>query len=145
MEFSIREAVPGDESAIAGLSAQLGYKADPAQFGERIASFAGLDSHMVYVAVSRDGRVVGWIETQESDSLVSGLSASITGLVVDASCRRAGVGRKLVQQAADWAVRRGFDSIGVRSNAAREGAHDFYPSLGFTLVKTQHNYRLELD
>jgi len=45
-----------------------------------------------------------------------------------------------VADAGQWALAQGFETIGVRSNVAREGSHPFYESLGYERAKTQHVY-----
>ena len=47
-------------------------------------------------------------------------------------------------QVAGWAQQTHFNLVRVRSNVSRQESHQFYPALGFKLVKTQHTYVLEL-
>lgn len=59
--------------------------------------------------------------------------AHISALVVDERFRRYGVARALVDSAVSWAHARhcvGLELI-CGLNAAREGAHRFYPAMGF--------------
>lgn len=73
-------------------------------------------------------------------TLESGERIEIVGLVVSAAVRQGGVGRRLVDDAEQWAVSQGFDTIGVRSNVARAESHPFYERLGYVRGKTQHVY-----
>ena len=57
----------------------------------------------------------------------------------------AGVGRLLVEAAEEWALERGFDIMGVRSNTLRLDAHAFYEHLGYRVVKTQKAFRKRLN
>lgn len=141
LDITIREAVEADATQVALLSSQLGYPADSAAIAERLVRIADSIDSVVFVAVANESNLVGWIEVKETEALVSGRTAGISGLVVDERFRRVGIGRKLVGRAEEWTRERGFDRIGVRSDAAREGSHDFYPSIGFELVKTQRIYR----
>jgi uncharacterized damage-inducible protein DinB len=64
--------------------------------------------------------------------------------VVDPSCRRQGVGGRLVEAVETWAMARGLDVIVVRSNVTRRESHPFYERHGYTRAKTQHAYRKSL-
>jgi ribosomal protein S18 acetylase RimI-like enzyme len=55
----------------------------------------------------------------------------ITALVVDAEARRLGVGRTLIDRAANYFRDRGCVHIEVTSADHRPGAHAFYRSVGF--------------
>lgn len=144
MEAVLRPAEARDVPRLAELSGQLGYPGSEKEFAARLESIRQSGATGVLVA-EIDGDVVGWIQVSELEpSLVSGRSAQIVGLVVDELFRRAGVGRRLIAGAEAWARSRGHATLSVRSNAAREGAHDFYPRLGFELKKTQRSYAKKL-
>lgn len=140
LEISVREAVLEDAPVIATLCAQLGYSVTLPEIQERLLRYIEGDNVLIAVAVDLENRVLGWMQVAESDSLVDGVGVQIQGLVVDQRFRREGIGRILVQEACDWAKSRGYRKIGVRSNAVRKEAHDFYPRLGFSLKKTQRVY-----
>lgn len=143
IDIRLREATLEDAPSLATLCAQLGYAVILTEIVERMPQFIAAEDSWIAVAVDGN-RVLGWMQTQESRSLVDGWSAQIIGLVVDERFRREGIGRALVEGACAWARERGYAEISVRSNAARKGAHDFYPSLGFKLKKTQRCYRKPL-
>ena len=84
--------------------------------------------------------VVGWVSAQRSLTLESGELYEITGLVVSASQRQQGIGKRLVQAAQAWADAQGATTMRVRSNIRRAESHPFYQSLGYMLDKTQHVY-----
>ncbi len=140
IDTTIREAQLEDVPALATLCAQLGYSVTLEELQERLPGFLGREDAWVAVATDSRNRVLGWMQLGETSSLVDGVGAQIMGLVVDERFRRGGVGRRLVAAAREWAKGRGHAQLSVRSNAARKGAHDFYPSLGFRLKKTQHCY-----
>jgi len=58
--------------------------------------------------------------------------AHITALVTDASVRRAGLARALVEASIDWTRSHGCVSLELMCglNPAREAAHEFYPAMG---------------
>ena len=96
------------------------------------------------VAQDLDAAVVGWIHVQGMCSLEGDERGEIWGLVVADSLRRSGVGRLLVEAAEEWAVERGLDIMGVRSNSLRLEARAFYEHLGYKVVKTQNAFRKNL-
>ncbi len=124
---------------VAALSQQLGYPVTPAELEARFERLSGARSHALFVAGEPVG---GWLHVEQRDSLESGESAEIVGLVVDDRRRREGLGRALVARAEVWAKERGLKRLRVRSNVAREESHRFYPALGFRLSKTQRVYEL---
>lgn len=144
LEISVREAQPEDAPLLAALCAQLGYRASLGDIRQKLPEILGRDDTWLAVAMGEGQRVVGWMQVCEQLSLVDGGSAHLAGLVVDERFRRAGIGKMLVDAAMGWAAERGCERLRVRSNAARKEAHDFYPSLGFKLQKTQRCYVKEL-
>jgi GNAT superfamily N-acetyltransferase len=96
------------------------------------------------VAVASGNAVIGWIHLCEARSVESDPRAEITGLVVDSNFRGGGVGRLLVGRGEDWALDRGLEIIGVRSNIIRERTHIFYERLGYAVTKTQKVFRKTL-
>jgi GNAT superfamily N-acetyltransferase len=136
----IRRAGSGDASDIARLSTELGYPATDSGVIERINRLLGSPLHAVFVA-DADETVVGWIAGELRISLETGARAEITGLVVDTTARRAGIGRALVATIERWALENEVDVVLVRSNVTRAEAHPFYVRLGYKQVKTQHSYK----
>lgn len=141
----VRVMIEQDAGAVAALSGQLGYPAAAERIAARFRDVAGDLDAGVFVAVSPDGALAGWIQVYGRRSLESDPHAEIAGLVVDASRRRQGIGRRLVDAAEDWARRHGYSNLKVRSNVARDVAHDFYSGLGFTRIKSQHVYTRVVD
>ena len=98
-------------------------------------------SQFIIVVELTDGPLLGgWLHAAERRSLETGFRVEIAGLVVDAACRRQGVGAALVAAAEVWARSRRAPGVVVRSNAARIESHEFYPALGYERLKTQHQY-----
>jgi GNAT superfamily N-acetyltransferase len=141
MDFRIRGAVAGDAEAVALLSGELGYPAQPRTVAERLCRILARDDQRVVVAELADGRIGGWLQAHSCDALESGFRVEIVGLVVSGALRRRGVGRALVAQAEAWAAAIAAASVVVRSNAARAESHAFFPALGYLPAKHQVVYR----
>jgi GNAT superfamily N-acetyltransferase len=135
----IRRAQIGDVAEMARLSDQLGYPLAPAEMARRLGNLLTNERHHVAVA-ARGERLAGWMHVEHRSTLEGGERAELMGLVIDASARRRGLGRELVDAAERWAVSRGLPTLTVRSNAARELSHPFYEALGYSRDKTQHVY-----
>ncbi len=137
----IRRAVPEDVEAIARLVEQLGGGSDPAGLPARLRRIMDQATQAVFVAEDEgeDG-ACGFVVAEHRIEVQASESVELTALVVDDGTRRQGLGAQLVAAAEAWAMRRGVARIVVRSNVAREAAHDFYPALGYGLLKTQHVY-----
>ena len=142
--ITIRPARAGDALRVAALSEQLGYPASPEEVRDRLTRIAGDEDSAAYVAESSEAGVVGWVHIYKRDLIEVETDAEIGGLVVDESCRREGIGRLLIEQAERWAAERGCRAVSVRSNVVREGAHSFYPNVGYRMVKTQTTFRKDL-
>jgi GNAT superfamily N-acetyltransferase len=136
----VRQATSDDAPSIARLSSQLGYPASDVEMHGRVCSLLNSPTHAVYVATS-ESSVLGWVTGELRLSLETGPRAEITGLVVDATARRVGIGRALVASIEQWALRNRVNMVLVRSNVARAESHPFYAQLGYDQVKTQHSYR----
>ena len=142
--IEVRAADVRDVEALARLAGELGYPSTIEQIRERLESVAGSPNHATFVAETHREGVVGWIQLAEVRVLEIEPRAEITGLVVDARHRSAGVGRLLVERGEEWARANGLRAMGVRSNMIRERAHAFYARLGYAVTKTQKVFRKEL-
>ncbi len=131
--MNIREAIVSDAAALAALSTQLGYPAQPGEAAERLSA---LGTGAVLVAEDA-GAILGWIHVCDIRFFQSPPFAEIGGLVVDEAARGRGVGKLLVEAAVGWAAEQGYGRLRVRSNVVREDAHRFYEREGFRRVKTQ--------
>lgn len=141
--FSIRPADLHDAPELSRLAAELGYVASAEAMRQRLHWLEGRDD-AVLVAAAAGAPLLGWIHLGRRIALESGECAEILGLVVGATARRLGVGKRLVTAAEAWSRNRGLDRIVVRSNAARTESHRFYPALDYALAKSQHVYQKRL-
>ena len=132
--MNVREATAADAAALAALSTQLGYPAQPDEAAERLTALGPEGAVLVAEA---DGAVLGWIHVCGIRFFQSPPFAEVGGLVVDEAARGKGVGKLLVEAGARWAAERGYRKLRVRSNVVREDAHRFYEREGFRRTKTQ--------
>lgn len=132
-----------DAERVAELATQLGYPTTSERVRRRLTQVGQAEDHAVYVAV-RDGRLVGWIHVCARPLVQVDHAAEIEGLVVDEACRGRGIGRLLIRQIEQWTREKGCDTIYVRSNIIREGAHAFYQDLGYENIKTSLTFRKTL-
>ena len=140
----IREATSADVVRIAALAGQLTYASTPAEVSRRLRQLLQDGSHIVFVAEDGAGRVVGWAHVYALQFVGSDPRAEVAGLVVDESCRSAGVGKALMSRVEKWAREKELAAVTLRSNVIREPAHKFYEKLGYKVVKTQHAFRKQL-
>lgn len=142
--MNLRPARQEDATAIASLVAQLGYKAAAPDVADRLARVLARSGQRFIVAES-DGRVLGWVHVEVSESVDTGVFAHVAGLVVDRAYRRQGIGAALMAEAEGWARQQGCAVIRLRSSSTRTPAHRFYEGLGYSNVKTQYSFVKALD
>jgi GNAT superfamily N-acetyltransferase len=135
-EINIRDARPGDEAALAGLAAQLGYATTAETVAERIVKYYGNPEERVIVA-ELGGGVVAWTSASLVDHFYTPRCVEISGLVVDASLRGQGIGAALLGEVKRWAAELGVPNVRLRANVIRTEAHRFYERQGFARVKQQ--------
>jgi len=141
-ELSVRLAEAGDEAAIAHLrwlsdaqhaEALPGYFRTPAA-GVRPAP-RPTPSQPVLVA-TRGEEVVGYLVlllagTPRDPATVPGARARVDALVVAPSARRAGIGKKLIEEASRRALAFGARDLVLTVWSGNDGAEAFYGALGF--------------
>lgn len=142
--LSVRAARIADATVIAELVSQLGYPTTPAQAVARLSRLLQLPDHAVLLAEWEE-KAIGLAHVERRVNLESGERAELMALVVDARCRRTGVGRKLVEAVEGWAASRQLAVMVVRSNVTREASHAFYRQLGYAAVKSQHVYQKSMS
>jgi len=137
MDVSIRKASESDLSAVLRLYAQSGMDNGrvltvdaAAKILQRMATYP---EYAVYVASANDASVVGTFALLVMDNLahMGTPSAVVEDVCVDEQLRGQGIGRAMMRFAMEFARQRGCYKLALSSNAAREGAHAFYRSLGF--------------
>lgn len=94
--------------------------------------------------IAKDGtEIVGMISMSVAQ-MPTGLRSYLEDLVVDASCRRRGVARALMQAAIDHARNTGARTLDMTSRPSRQGAIQLYEELGFQLRQT-NPYRFSFN
>ena len=135
--LSVRPATVADETPALDLLEELfappasrapGYRRERAAAAFRDA-IASTDAD-VLLAVD-DGRAVGLASVYvDLVSMRFGRRCWLEDLVVTASARSRGVGRRLLDAATEWARTHGCTHLGLVSAAARGDAHRFYVANG---------------
>jgi predicted N-acetyltransferase YhbS len=138
----LRRALLGDAAALAELSGELGYPAEPDEIERRLAALPADDD--VWVATAGD-QVVGWIHCSVRRTLVVEPHLEILGNVVGERWGGGGVGRALMARAESSARDRGVSVVRVRSASHRDGAHAFYRGVGYREQKTQRVFVRVVD
>jgi ribosomal protein S18 acetylase RimI-like enzyme len=137
MDLEIRKAAESDLPAVLRLYAQPGMDNGrvltvdvAAKILRRMSAYP---EYAVYVATADNGSVVGTFALLVMDNLahMGAPSAVVEDVCVDERLRGQGIGRAMMRFAMEVARQRGCYKLALSSNAAREGAHAFYRSLGF--------------
>ena len=137
MDVAIQKAAESDLPAVLGLYAQAGMDNGrvlsvdaAAKILRRMATYP---EYAVYVATADDGSVIGTFALLVMDNLahMGTPSAVVEDVCVDERVRGQGIGKAMMRFAMEFARERGCYKLALSSNAAREGAHAFYRSLGF--------------
>ena len=133
--IKIRDATLDDAPALAALSAQLGYTTEAGLLPQRLAWL--IRHHEPVWLAECDDQAVGYLSGQRYITLYLAAGLNITALVVDASHQQLGIGRRLLNHAADYARHHQLAFLRVNSGAHREQAHSFYRRVGFQHEKDQ--------
>ena len=143
--MKIRPARPEDAPALTRLDVQLGYPKgnEPELLPERLARIKALGDELL-VAEQDDGTVVGLAGLHLVHVMHYAKPLGyITSFVTDASVRRQGVGRKLLEAATEWARAKGCYRLSLTSAEHRTDAHAFYPATGFPMTGRRFSKNLD--
>lgn len=146
-----RDATEADLAAVVALLADdpLGATREspgaelPPAYAEAFAAIAADPNNRLIVA-DDEGAVVGCLQL----TFIPGLSrqgmtrALVEAVRVDAACRGAGIGRRMMAWAIERARQRGCGMIQLTSDKSRTDAHRFYEALGF--VRSHEGMKLML-
>ena len=140
-EITIREARAEAAQALARLNREeMGYGYPVDKTKEKLAMLLESGKDKILVA-ELDGAVAGYVHLNDYDVLYADHMKNIMGIAVSSSCRRMGIGRKLLAAAEDWARETGAEAVRLVSGEGRTGAHAFYRSLGYSGNKKQLNLK----
>jgi N-acetylglutamate synthase-like GNAT family acetyltransferase len=129
----IRDARIEDIQALALLMNDLGY---PTNTGEMETRFNKINSHPDYktIVAELNNEVVGMAGLCKGIYYeMDGLYMRILAFVVKESCRKMGIGKKLILAAENWAVEQGLKTILINSGnrVERQASHLFYEQMGY--------------
>ena len=142
--ITIREITAQDAPEIMLLSHQLGYSISHKQTLENIEAVKKSKYHAAFVAIQAQ-QVIGWIGVSYNISLESPPLCEIRGLVVHEQFRGVGTGKMLIEKAKEWSRENGAGKLRVRCNVKRTESFLFYQGAGFTEVKQQKVFEIELN
>jgi ribosomal protein S18 acetylase RimI-like enzyme len=153
---TIRAAVQGDAAAIAAVRVESwrntyrGVIPDAYLDGMRVEDSAGLwarilatpsgDKRIVYVAeseVEAEASVLGFVAAMKLPEAKFGFHAELTGIYLKPEAQRAGIGRRLVAEAARACMAEGAEDMLVWVITQNQAARNFYEKLQAELVAGQ--------
>lgn len=144
MNISFRVATTDDAPVITGFTQQLGYTPSERLTVAYLDEIAVMKDTIVLVATTNNNTPIGRIQVSDMLRLESGRFCEIVGLVVDEQYRGQGIGKQLVEQAKQWCGGRSCSKLRVRTNVTRKDTHRFYTNAGFTEIKEQKMFELEI-
>ena len=143
MQIEVRKMKADDAETVTLLSQQLGYSLSTRQILQNIYLVLKSKDHTAFVAAI-ENRIVGWIGAAQAIMIEVMPHCEITGLVIDENYRGKGIGKMLIEKVEQWAKEKGNDRLSLRCNVKRIEAHSFYEHLGFTEIKQQKNFVLQI-
>ena len=143
MEIIIREISVNDTKEVNALSKQLGYPLSIEQTLQNIKTVLQSKDHTAFVA-EHSNNIVGWIGASQAIMIEVMPYCEINGLVIDEDHRGMGIGKLLIDKVKQWAREKNNNKLGLHCNVKRKEAHLFYEHLGFTEVKQQKNFVIDI-
>lgn len=143
MEIQIESITLQHTPVVQKLSEQLGYPLSLNEIENNIREVMLNADHMAVVAIV-NGEIVGWIHAFKAMLLESNPFIEIEGLVVDENYRSMGIGKKLVERIKQWCIEKQISTLKVRSQVKRKEAHQFYLNNGFSEIKEQKVFQINL-
>jgi GNAT superfamily N-acetyltransferase len=127
---------------IANLIEQAGLPATPEDVGRRLERLPAADR--LILAVEGE-HLVGYAHLRIGNDLVYEETAELMSIIVRASHRRRGIGRRLVTAAETWAAQSGRARLLMRTEVVRTAAHAFFVALGFRETSTNLEFVRDLE
>jgi len=128
-QLTLRPAVVTDAGVVAGLLGHLGY---PMSAEEALARLNREHARVILCVAA--GEALGLLELTLQHHITHARPvARVTAIVVRDSARRHGVGRLLMEHAAELARAQGCEGVELTSGIRpdRQDAHRFYEALGY--------------
>jgi len=130
----IRRAEPKDLEAVLGLAKDFvtSFVVDEDAFHTSFAALLAAP-HTFLAVAEREGQVIGYVLAfRHATFYANGHVAWVEEVMVQADCRRQGVGQALMQSIEDWAVQQGCKLIAL----ATRRAAPFYAAIGYEASAT---------
>lgn len=128
----MRDATAADVPRLVPLLDALGYPADAATVGARLASLVESDPTARVLVAEADGEIHGFATLHATPTLHRPAPVGrITGLAVSAEARGRGIGQALVAAAEAHFGALGATRIEVTSGPIHQPAYEFYRHLGY--------------
>ncbi len=132
-----------DAKPVNTLSKQLGYPLSIEQTLQNINAVLASNDHTAFVA-EYENKIVGWIGASQAIMIEVMPHCEINGLVIDQGHRGMGIGKLLIDKVKQWARKKNNIKIGLHCNVKRTEAHLFYQHLGFSEIKQQKNFVINI-
>jgi len=132
-----------DAEPVNALSKQLGYPLSIEQTLQNVKAVLQSQDHTAFVA-EYENEIVGWIGAAQAIMIEVLPHCEINGLVIDEHRRGMGIGKLLIDSVKHWAKEKGNEKIGLHCNVKRTESHLFYEHLGFTELKQQKNFVINI-
>lgn len=141
VSITVRPATLDDAAAICTLNAHdLGYNFPLSDATDALARAIDSPREDVVVGVSA-GEIVGYRHAEVYRLLYAPRMANVLGIAVRSDSQRQGIGAAMMAAIEKWAREEGCQAIRLTTGETREGAHNFYSRIGFTISKRQLNLR----
>lgn len=140
----IREMMIKDVPVVCSLCAVLGYPVSVELVEEQLIKLLVRDDHFMRVYEDINGKVLGFIEAQEYESLYSQKGFNILGLAVLPEAQEKGIGKQLIVALEQYANQKNYSFIRLNSGEHRKEAHLFYEAMGYDGQKMQKRFIKQL-
>jgi len=135
--MKIRQAKLGDAQALTTLVTVLGYFITK----EALVRHLERSSHPLLVAEEVDGRLIGYIEAETYDTILTEeLMYNVLGLAVATDRQDSGIGGQLLEALEVDALAHGIKTVRLNSGVDRHLAHEFYEKHGYISQKMQKRF-----
>lgn len=143
-EIQVRALARSDMEAVMPLMIQLGYELNIDDLLHRFDQIAATQGHIL-LGAEREGILAGFCHVYARPAIEKPPEAIVQALVVDATERKNGIGRALMEAVETFARENGYASVALYSQETRKDAHAFYTSLDYERVTSAALLRKYLE